>query len=95
MVITRIEPLPCAKVAGVLYAMIGFIVGAIASVAILAGGISASSFPAPGMGGLVGIGAIVILPIFYGVMGFVMGYVVPWLYNLVAGWVGGIEIQTK
>jgi hypothetical protein len=46
------------------------------------------------MGAVFGVGAVVILPIFYGVMGGLMGLLMAWLYNLVAGFVGGVEIRT-
>ena len=44
---------------------------------------------------LFGIGAPIFLPIFYGIMGFVGGLLSAWLYNIVAKWVGGIEIETE
>jgi hypothetical protein len=40
-----------------------------------------------------GAGAIVILPIFYGVMGFIMGALYAAVYNFIAGIVGGLELQ--
>jgi len=46
-------------------------------------------------GGLVGIGAIVLLPILYGGLGFVVAIIARWLYNLAAGFVGGIEIDVQ
>ena len=42
-----------------------------------------------------GAGAIVILPIFYGVLGFVGGAVTALAYNLIAGWTGGLEIDVQ
>ena len=42
-----------------------------------------------------GLGAIVILPIFYGGLGFIVAVIASALYNLAAGWVGGIEIELK
>ena len=46
-------------------------------------------------GMIFGVGAIVILPVFYGVMGFVMTAFTAWLYNIMAGLVGGIEIEVE
>lgn len=34
-------------------------------------------------------------PIFYAVMGFVMGAISAFLYNLLAKWVGGIQVQAQ
>ena len=42
-----------------------------------------------------GAAAIVVLPIFYGVIGAIGGLVTAFLYNLVAGVVGGIEIDVE
>jgi hypothetical protein len=44
---------------------------------------------------LIGLGAIVVLPIFYGVLGFLMAVIAAWLYNLAAGFTGGVEIERK
>ena len=95
MVITRIVPLPTAKLAGTLYGMIGLAVGAIVSIAALAGGFSASNLMGPLTGGLIGVGAIVVLPLLYGGMAFLMALLVSWLYNVAAGLVGGIEVDVK
>jgi hypothetical protein len=42
-----------------------------------------------------GIAALIILPIMYGVIGFIAGAIGAALYNLVAGIVGGIEIDVE
>lgn len=94
MVIERIAPLSLAKVMGAIYAVIGFVVGALftllALVGAAAGGSSDSEMA--WMAPLFGIAAIVVFPILYGVIAFVMGLVVSGLYNLIAGRVGGIEV---
>lgn len=38
---------------------------------------------------------IIIFPIIYGVVGFISGAVIAFLYNLIAKWVGGIEIELE
>jgi len=95
MVIRRFEPLSVGKVAGVLYAAMGLIVGAIVSIAAMIGGFTGHSDFGAFTGGLVGIGAIIILPIFYGVLGLGEAIIAAWLYNLAAGVVGGIEIDVQ
>jgi hypothetical protein len=82
-----------AKVSAVLYALMGLIFGAFISIISVVGG--AFMPKQPGAGGMIfGAAAIVALPIFYGVLGFVMSLIGAGLYNVVAGWVGGIEIET-
>lgn len=87
----------CAKIAGVLYAAIGLIVGFFISLAALFGAVlGASSGDEPGtavFGMLFGVGAIVLMPLFYGVLGAVMALISAALYNVVARFVGGIEID--
>jgi hypothetical protein len=46
-------------------------------------------------GMLFGAGAIVILPICYAVFGFVMTLVMAWLFNLIVGITGGIEVDAS
>jgi hypothetical protein len=95
MVIKRFAPLSVGKVAGVLYAAMGLVVGLIVSFAAVIGGFAGHSDFSALTGGLVGIGAIIILPIFYGVLGLVVAIIAAWLYNLAAGFVGGIEIDVQ
>lgn len=97
MIIRRVGVLSLAKISGVLYAVFGFIIGIFFSLA----GLITSSFASSmgrdsGMfGALFGVGAIILLPIFYGVLGFVTSAIAAWLYNLIAGWVGGLEIELE
>jgi hypothetical protein len=97
MVIKRVNPISCAKIAGVLYALFGLIAGMIVSLVSMAfGGAAAGEHAGMAMfGALFGIGAIVLMPIFYGLLGFVGALVGAFLYNLAAGWTGGIEIETS
>ena len=43
---------------------------------------------------LFGAGALLV-PVFYGVMGFVFGVIGAAIYNLVAKWTGGIEFTVE
>jgi hypothetical protein len=95
MVIKRIAPLSCGKVAGVLYGVMGLFVGVLVSVATTIGGLVGNDAFGAMAGGLVGIGAIVLLPIFYGGLGFLVAVIASWLYNLAAGLIGGIEIDVQ
>ncbi len=97
MVITRVNPLSAAKVAGVLGVLLGLVIGACISLAMMVIG-SAASAAADRPGGaffgmLFGVGAIIILPIFYGVFMFVMGLIQAALYNVAAKWTGGLEVD--
>ena len=95
-VIRRVDPLSLGKVWGLVYCFIGLIAGAIFALISTVGAGFASALSQSGqpwLGAIFGVGAIIILPIFYGVLGFVVGLIGALIYNLVAGWVGGIQIE--
>ena len=94
MVITRFGALSCAKIVGTLYAIVGLLLGGILSVIATAGGLASSARGVIPLGAL-GFGAIIFFPILYGCIGFVGALAAAWLYNLVAGLVGGIEIEVQ
>jgi hypothetical protein len=99
MVITRVSPLSVAKVAGLLYVVIGLIAGGLISLVATAGGFAASQAEGAGafgyLGPLVGISAVIVLPICYGFFGFLMTLIMTWLFNVAVGMVGGIELDVK
>lgn len=94
MVVKRVVPMSVAKVAATLYAILGIIFGGIISAVSFAGQALAPDSGDGGMMGMMfGAAAVVILPIFYACLGFVMSLLMAALYNLVAGWVGGVEVD--
>ena len=100
MVITRVAPLSAAKVVAVLYVIIGLIFGGLMTLMGLAGAFaaadSADAFgPGAFFGAMFGVGSIILLPILYGCFGFVMTLISAWLYNIVSGVVGGVEIDVR
>ena len=42
-----------------------------------------------------GVGSVVILPVFYGVIGFLAGALMSAIYNVVAGLAGGVELNLE
>ena len=91
MIIRRIVPISAAKVMAIIYAFVGLFIGVIIWLVGRMGGFAGSdSMFASGYG----VGAIVILPLVYGGIGFIGMLIITSLYNWAAGLVGGIEIQT-
>jgi hypothetical protein len=97
MRITRVSPISVAKVAFVLYAAIGLIIGAIVACAALFGATFAPhDADGSGMfGAIFGVGAVILLPILYGVFGALGALIGSAIYNVVASAVGGIEITVE
>ena len=84
MIIRRVGPLSCAKIAGIIYAVLGLVLGAAVSMIAMIGAALSSTQRTetaltPILGVVFGIGAIVMLPIFYGVIGFLSGLIGAWL----------------
>jgi hypothetical protein len=92
MIVRRLGPLSFAKVSGIIYAILGSIAGVMFALMSHGGG-------SLGSGGTVfdavfGVGALVFMPIGYGLVGFMFSLILAALYNVVARFVGGIEVQT-
>ena len=93
MRIRRFGVFSVAKVSAILYAALGLIVGFFFSMIALVIGSIGREMGGPGLGALFGVGAIIIMPIFYGILGFVGGAITAAIYNAIAGFAGGIEIE--
>jgi len=87
-----------AKISGVVGVVLGLLIGACVSlIGMVAGGIASAVPDAPEGGAFVGLlfgaGAIIVLPIMYGVIMFVVGLVYAAIFNLASKWVGGLEVD--
>ena len=88
-----VDVMSCAKMMGALYACIGLV---ILPFLVLAG--FASMLVGQRGAAMSGVGMLILAilaPIFYGVMGFLLGALTAWIYNLVARRVGGIRLELK
>ncbi len=100
--IKRIAPLQTGKMLGVLYACLGLIFLPIFMLAGAAGAFAqhaqgtegSSTAPAAAVAGMM-FGMGVLMPVIYGVMGFIIGVIGAAIYNLVARWIGGIELEVE
>ena len=97
MVIRRVGIWSVARMYGALSAGMGLLFGLILAV-LSAVGMSFAQNEAdmpPFIAGIFGVRAIVILPIFYGVLGICAGAIGAALYNLLAGVVGGVTMDVE
>lgn len=100
-IIKRVDPVSLAKLQGIIMALVGLVAALLMTLVGSLAGALFSSFPEAentvSTGGILalGAGAIIFLPIAYGVAGFVGGLIGGLIYNLVAKWVGGIELELQ
>ncbi len=87
---------------GVLYACLGLIFLPFIGIAALAGAFAEQAHHAPGplaapLGMAIGLMIVfgLMIPVMYGVMGFIFGVIGAAIYNLIAGWIGGIEVEVE
>jgi hypothetical protein len=92
MTVKRVGVLSVGKVLGCLYVVLGVIVGGLFS--LLSSTNAAVGGRDQGVAALLfGGNSIIIVPVIYGVIGFIGGIIGAALYNVVATTVGGIEIE--
>ena len=96
--VKSISPGSAFKIGLVVYAIFGLVVGIfMALFSMMIGSLgSMVGNAAPGarlLGFGFGVGSIIIVPIMYGIIGGIGGAIGALLYNLAAGWVGGLEVD--
>lgn len=100
--IKRISPLQAGKMLGVLYACMGLLFLPFVAIAALAGVFAQQTRQMQNTGGppatimaamMFGFG--ILMPVFYGIFGFVFGVISAAVYNLIAAWIGGIEVEVE
>lgn len=90
--------MPFAKIVGALYALATLLFAPLILLCVLAGALLGPTGGQSGstvVGILFAVGLAIGLPIFYGVLGFLCGLIGAWAYNLLAGFLGGIEVEIE
>ncbi len=93
-----IEPFSLAKLMGLGYAAMGllFIPFMIIGPNLMALAPESAQEDVPkGLFVGLGVGFALAMPLLYGAMGFVFGLISGFVYNLLAKWVGGIEVEIE
>lgn len=96
--ISRVGVLSAAKITAVMYAIIGLIYGVLYGGMIIIFSLLGAGLAGDAGGGfLVGIGgglcAIVMLPVMFGISGFIAGAIGAFIYNIAASKAGGLELE--
>ncbi len=97
MQIKRVGVLSYAKISGVVMTGIALVVAIPLGLIMMIVGAAAlsESGAAAGIGIGMGLAYMLILPVMYGVIGFIFGAVGALIYNVAAGFVGGIELELE
>ena len=91
-ILKRVAPASAFRVGLVVYGLVGLVLGAFCSMVALAGLRFGPHGRMPFMGHI-GIAAIIICPIIYGLIGGIGALIGAAIYNLASGWVGGLEVD--
>jgi hypothetical protein len=92
MVIRRVDPVSFAKIGGVLYFLMGLLFGVLFALFSFGGLGGTDMLP---FGAMFGVGAIIILPIIYGVLGFIVTLIGAACFNLAAKFTGGLIVDAE
>lgn len=92
-VLKRIAPLQAGKILAILYGIMGLLFMPVFMM-ISAIGANLPSEQRVGMMAF-GMGMMLFMPVIYAVMGFVFGVLGAALYNVIAKWVGGFEVEVE
>ncbi len=91
-VLKRIGPASAFKIGLVSYAILGLIAGVFCSLFVLTGASFAPHAHMP-FAPAVGLFAVILCPIVYGIIGGVAAVISALIYNLASSWVGGVEVE--
>ncbi|HEX6505408.1 MAG TPA: hypothetical protein VF011_19355 [Terriglobales bacterium] len=93
-VIKSVGILSCAKIAAAIQAAMGLIIMPFFLLIAMVGAVAGTRATDRLSSAIVVVVAL-FLPVFYGVVGFIMGALAGWIYNLVSKWIGGIELELQ
>ena len=91
LTLQRIAPLQAGKIFGALYGLLSLLFIPMMILFMGAAALAGGKPVGPPM--FVAVGMMVLAPLFYALMGFITGLIGAWVYNLLAGWMGGFELE--
>jgi hypothetical protein len=92
-IVRRIGPGSAFKVGATMYAFMGLLLGIFFALISMLGGALMPASEAGALRMFFGAGAIIFFPICYGIIGGIFSALGAVIYNLVVGWVGGLEVD--
>lgn len=96
-IIKSVGVLSVAKIMGMIYGCMGLIFAPMfLLIGLMGSALGQRNSPLAGIFGVgFGVGFAVLMPVFYGALGFIAGLIGALLYNLFARWVGGFELELE
>ena len=91
-ILKRISPSSAFKVGLVTYGLVGLFLGALCSVAAF-GGVPLAAHGHMPLLSRIGVFAVILCPLIYGLFGGIGALIAAVIYNLASGWVGGLEVD--
>ncbi|HWY21071.1 MAG TPA: hypothetical protein VNX26_07605 [Candidatus Acidoferrum sp.] len=92
-IIKSVGVLSVAKIMGMIYGCMGLIfVPFFLLIGLMGSALGQQNSP---LAGIFGVGFAVLMPVIYGLIGFIAGLIGALLYNLFARWVGGFELELE
>jgi hypothetical protein len=92
-IVKSVGVLSVAKIMGMIYGCMGLIFAPfILLMGLMGSALGQHNSP---LAGIFGVGFAVLMPVFYGGIGFIAGLIGALLYNLLARWVGGFELELE
>jgi hypothetical protein len=91
-ILKRISPISAFKVGLVTYGLLGLFLGVVCSLVTLAG-VQFAPHEHLAFASRIGMFAVIVCPIVYGILGGVAAALGAVVYNLASGWVGGLEVD--
>ncbi|MCR4280329.1 MAG: hypothetical protein NUV82_02805 [Candidatus Komeilibacteria bacterium] len=89
--VKRFGPMSLAKISAVTYGLLGLIGGVIMFFVLLVSMLVATEDM--GAAWIGALAVLILVPIIYGAIGFVTGYISAWIFNKATKWVGGLEVE--
>jgi len=91
--IKRIAPLQLGKMMALCYGIMGLLFCPL----FLVFSLFAPHVPNQQGAGIFAFGTAfaLLMPVFYGIMGFVFGILSAFIYNVIATWIGGVEVEVE
>ena len=87
--------LSVAKIFGIFHGAMGLLLAPFFLLFSMIAAVAGKHTGAPAFPAAIGIGLALVMPILYAGMGFLLGAFSAFVYNLVAGWIGGIEMELQ